>query len=144
MANEDVFYLGIKILIINSKGKILLLHRNPAKANERKTWDIPGGRKQRGEDIAVTLRRELFEETGLQIGDKDVQFVGANLSTSRIQEGEIEAGLILFVYQCRWEGIPEVCLSREHSEFWWANPEEAREALQFHISPSFIPMEEVG
>jgi 8-oxo-dGTP pyrophosphatase MutT (NUDIX family) len=84
----------------------------------------------------------LYEETGLQICDHDVQFVGAKISSSRILAGEIEAGLILFVYKCRWESVPEIHLSPEHSDFRWATPDEAREALQFHISLGFIPKEE--
>ena len=30
----------------------------------RGTWEIPGGRKEAGERIDNTARRELFEETG--------------------------------------------------------------------------------
>lgn len=31
---------------------------------ERKTWEIPGGRRETGEIIIETAKRELFEETG--------------------------------------------------------------------------------
>jgi 8-oxo-dGTP diphosphatase len=30
----------------------------------RDTWEIPGGHRELGEDIAETARRELYEETG--------------------------------------------------------------------------------
>ncbi len=33
---------------------------------ERDTWEIPGGRREAGEDITNTARRELMEETGAQ------------------------------------------------------------------------------
>ncbi|MCI0564706.1 MAG: NUDIX hydrolase [Nitrososphaera sp.] len=139
MANEDVFFLGIKILIVNSEGRVLLLLRSPSEINRCTLWDIPGGRIQRGEDIAETLKRELYEETGLQIERKDVQFVGSNLTNSRIPLGKANAGLIFFVYKCKWDEIPEVRLSSEHCDFWWATPDEARKALQSsHIPPNFI------
>jgi 8-oxo-dGTP pyrophosphatase MutT (NUDIX family) len=138
VAQEDVFYLGIKVLMINRQGQVLLLLRCFASADEGRLWDIPGGRKRRGEDIADALEREVFEETGLQIDGKAVQFVGSTLTISRIPLGETDAGLILFVYKCNWDDPLEVRLSREHSESWWATPEEAREVLRPHIPPGFL------
>lgn len=32
--------------------------------NERDTWEIPGGHREKNEDINDTAKRELFEETG--------------------------------------------------------------------------------
>ncbi len=34
---------------------------------ERKTWEIPGGHREIGEDINDTASRELFEETGAKV-----------------------------------------------------------------------------
>ena len=31
---------------------------------ERKSWEIPGGHRERGESITATAERELYEETG--------------------------------------------------------------------------------
>ena len=138
MEKEDVFYLGIKVLMINRERRVLLLLRRFAGTERRSFWDIPGGRKRRGEDVAAALVREVFEETGLRIDGKPIQFIGPTLTISRIPLGDTDAGLILFVYRCDWNGPLEVCLSREHSESWWATPEEARKALRSHISPDFI------
>jgi 8-oxo-dGTP diphosphatase len=138
ISDEDVFYLGIKTMVISEEGKILLMLRPPSKAGERALWDIPGGRKKRGEAIEESLKRELYEETGLRIAGRDVQFVGPVLGSTRISMGETDAGLVLFVYRCQWDGVPEVRLSPEHSDFWWATPEEAEEALRSRIPPSFL------
>lgn len=34
------------------------------KHRKRDTWEIPGGKRERAEDILETAKRELFEETG--------------------------------------------------------------------------------
>jgi 8-oxo-dGTP diphosphatase len=34
------------------------------KHRERNTYEVPGGHREKGEDILDTARRELFEETG--------------------------------------------------------------------------------
>ncbi|WP_274310291.1 NUDIX hydrolase [Solibacillus daqui] len=36
---------------------------------ERKSWEIPGGHRESGEQIIETAKRELFEETGCKIVD---------------------------------------------------------------------------
>jgi 8-oxo-dGTP diphosphatase len=135
MANEDLFYLGLKILIVNDENRILLLRRS---LSGKTFWDIPGGRIQRGEDIAEGLKRELEEETGLQIDERDVQLVGAHLTGGRITAGQTDAGLIFFVHTCNWGETPQIRLSQEHSDLWWATREQACTALQALIPPGFI------
>ena len=52
-------------LVQNSAGEYLLIHRNGL-------WDLPKGKQEEGEDIAVTALREVEEEcgiTGLEQGD---------------------------------------------------------------------------
>ena len=64
--SEDIFHLGIKALIRNKHGEILLLHVDPAAVGGKEYWDIPGGRVQRGHGVEETLRREIEEETGIR------------------------------------------------------------------------------
>lgn len=66
---EDTFHLGIKAVITNDSGKILLLKVNPdqLKGNvDEPYWDLPGGRVQKGHSAEETLRHEVFEETGIE------------------------------------------------------------------------------
>jgi len=103
MANEDIFHLGIKVLVINPDGRILLLHVNLKELSGYKGsayWDIPGGRIHRGDSINETLERELLEETGLELGKRPTTLIGAALSNIRIPVGDNDVGLILFVYKC--------------------------------------------
>lgn len=60
---EDIFQLGIKAVIRNNLGQILLLQVNPAKLRNWQGdayWDLPGGRIQKGATVLETLRREIL------------------------------------------------------------------------------------
>src|SRR5476651_998924 len=52
--------VSIKGVLIHD-GRVLLL------LNERNEWDLPGGRPDPGEDHRAALKREVREETGLEI-----------------------------------------------------------------------------
>ena len=52
----------VKGVCVRADGRVLLCR------NHRGEWELPGGRPQVGELFQDTLRRELREETGLQIG----------------------------------------------------------------------------
>ncbi len=61
--DEPKIFAAMKALIIED-GKILALKKN---INGKSIWDIPGGRMHYGEDPEDCLKREVLEETGLQI-----------------------------------------------------------------------------
>lgn len=57
--------IGVGALVFNSQGKVLLVERmNPPRAGE---WHIPGGRLEPGESLSECCRREVREETGLEV-----------------------------------------------------------------------------
>jgi ADP-ribose pyrophosphatase YjhB (NUDIX family) len=60
--------VGVKVLLKNREGKYLLVHRSAEKyPGTRGTWDIVGGRINPGQTLMENLRREVREETGLEI-----------------------------------------------------------------------------
>lgn len=57
--NVDDSLLKFAVIISKTGGKwVFCKHR------ERDTYEVPGGRRERGEDILDTAKRELREETG--------------------------------------------------------------------------------
>lgn len=60
--------VGVKVLLKNKEGKFLVLKRNMEKYKGAKgSWDIPGGRIDPGTSLLENLKREVKEETRLEI-----------------------------------------------------------------------------
>lgn len=121
---NDLFYLGIKAVIKNPDGQVLLL-------KARDYWDLPGGRIQLGETQEQAVRREVTEETGLSV--KDVSHhLGMCLSGARLDGGK--AGLIFSVYACE-TASHDVAISDEHIAHEWLAPSKAADLLAGKFSP---------
>ena len=61
-------YHNFSVLIYaRREGKVLLMHRN--KEPNLGLWTAPGGKIESGESPHETARREMAEETGLEVGD---------------------------------------------------------------------------
>lgn len=124
---EDCFHLGVKALIHDGAGKLLLLQRNLKKTKEV-YWDLPGGRLQRNESLEEALRREVFEETGLQ-NITNVRPFTVSLTNIRIPIHDSDVGLIFALYLCEVPTNSPICLSHEHVHFEWFEPVKSAELL---------------
>lgn len=60
---------GAVVLVFNNKGQLLLQHRSDG------GWGLPGGLMELGESLEETARREVKEETGLDIGELKLEGV---------------------------------------------------------------------
>jgi 8-oxo-dGTP pyrophosphatase MutT (NUDIX family) len=142
---EDIFQLGIKGLIRNTDGKILLLQVNPAqlKGDKHGTyWDLPGGRVQKDQTVQETLRREVSEETGIQT-ITDIKELGMVLSNLRIpvaMSDHQSTGLILGVFQCSVPEDSSIVISEEHGAYGWFSPAETAELLKVKYPPHFCEL----
>jgi 8-oxo-dGTP pyrophosphatase MutT (NUDIX family) len=134
---EEIFHLGVKALIRNKVGEILILQVNPAKLKPGGGWsggayfDVPGGRVKKGSQIEETLFAEIEEETGIRSVDS-LELISTVLSNLRIPVDGGEVGLILSVYLCRVdeESLKDIRLSDEHIEYKWVEPKEASRLLR--------------
>jgi 8-oxo-dGTP pyrophosphatase MutT (NUDIX family) len=132
---EDTFHLGVKALIRNPAGKVLLLER------EHRTkgmyWDIPGGRLHKGESLLETLKRELEEETGLKDIEDVVPFMTI-VTDIRIHVQGSDIGLILSIYRLDLGSSFTPRLSDEHTNFEWFTLLQAAELLKKQYPREFI------
>ena len=138
---EDSYHLGIKGLIRNSSGEILLLKVNPnkLKPGNNDYWDLPGGRVQKDSTVAQTLEREVQEETGIS-GIFNVKEVGMVLSKIRIPIDDGSVGLILGIYSCEIPDGSKITISDEHLDSQWFSPKKAGELLAIKYPEHFCEL----
>lgn len=81
--------VAVSAYITNDKGEALLV-----KAHWRKdTWEPPGGQVERGEALDEAVRREVLEETGVEIHVHGITGVYYNASSEILS--------VIFRAQCR-------------------------------------------
>ncbi|WP_049564753.1 NUDIX hydrolase [Streptomyces sp. SBT349] len=61
---------GAAVIVVDSRGHVLLLQRADTGG-----WGLPGGFTEPGETLEETARREVMEETGLEIRDLSLMHV---------------------------------------------------------------------
>lgn len=139
---EDTFHLGIKGIIQNSKGQILLLQVNPKQISSKinNYWDIPGGRVQINSNEKETLEREIYEETDIK-HIKNIKPLGMVLSPIRIPVGSTTVGLILSVHTCQPKNKKYIIkISEEHMDFGWFSPNQAAKLLIHKYPKNFCQL----
>lgn len=68
MESDVILQVGVKVLLRNGDGKFLLLRRSLQKYPEViGRWDVVGGRINPGTTLLENLKREVKEETGLEL-----------------------------------------------------------------------------
>jgi ADP-ribose pyrophosphatase YjhB (NUDIX family) len=105
-------------LIYNAADEVLMVRTH----KWSNLWGIPGGKIKWGEPSEDALRREIKEETNLEI--TGIKFV---LVQDCIHSREFyrDAHFILLNYTCRCVGQPNVRLNDEAREFRWLSVDDA-------------------
>jgi ADP-ribose pyrophosphatase YjhB (NUDIX family) len=127
--------VGVKVFLQNKEGKYLVLERNLDKYKDiqkRSAWDIPGGRIEISLPLIDNLKREVLEETKLEISEP-IRLISAQDILRP------DKHVVRLTYVAHAEGQPE--LSDEHIAYKWLTLEDlkvlenldsfAKEALEF-------------
>jgi len=113
---QPSFTVSAGAVVFDSEGRVLLLNHvlRPASG-----WGVPGGFLQRGEQPTDALKRELLEETGLEI--ENMQFVMARTTYRHIE----------IIYRCTARNSGEAAArSSEIIEARWFMLDELPEEME--------------
>lgn len=105
-------------LISNDAGHVLMVRTH----KWSNLWGIPGGKIKLGESSAAALRRELKEETNLDIADIRFTLVQDCILSKEFYR---DSHFVLLNYTCRCAGPVDVRLNDEAREFRWVTLPEA-------------------
>ena len=86
-AHEDGnFHRTAHVWIINDKNELLLQKRSASKKTHPNCWDISGaGHIKAGESVVDGAIRELKEELGVEVEEKDLQYIATIKSTKNME-----------------------------------------------------------
>lgn len=102
---QKKFTVSVTAIITNSAGKVLLLEHwwRPQASG----WGIPGGFIEHGEQPETAIRREIREETGLEL--KNPRMVRVRTIRQHIE----------ILFRAEAQGTAEVCSSEIKSLDWF-------------------------
>ena len=116
--NEIKLQVGVKIFLKNKEGKYLIVKRNPEKYKKvNGEWDIVGGRINPGSKLIDNLKREVFEETQLEILSDTKLIFAQDIIPNE------EKHVVRLSYTGETEGEP-VLDTEENTEYKWLPLEE--------------------
>ncbi|MDR2063450.1 MAG: NUDIX domain-containing protein [Candidatus Nomurabacteria bacterium] len=121
LSEKDVLAPCVKALIRGGEGKFLVLYRSATHPRYPHDVDLPGGvvgdTGHENEDFVAAVRREIKEETGLDIPAENCHLIDTWWCEGRRQNKWQQRGLVV----CDIAGTPGVKISWEHESYAWVD-----------------------
>ena len=131
VGHHPILMVGVAALIHNDDGQLLLLKRS-----DNHCWGPPGGSTEPGEQIEETLRREVEEETGMNIHSLELYgaFSGPEFFYTYPNGDQVFNVTIMYTAKINNGTVP--VLDHEHTDWQWYHPDQ----IPNEISPPMIPI----
>jgi ADP-ribose pyrophosphatase YjhB (NUDIX family) len=130
VGHAPLLMVGAATLIVDEQNRLLLMKRSDSGC-----WGPPGGAVELGEVVEMAARREVREETGLELNEMSLfgVFSGPELFY-RYPNGD-EVYNVTITYLVRdWYG--EIRLNGEHTDWRWFALEDIPENISPPIKPA--------
>jgi len=112
---KSYFLVGQKAIILNGQNQILVLQRSEKTKGEGK-WSLPGGAMEHNETPIDSIKREIMEETMLEVTD---------IKQFSFKSYEYKGDSVLIIgYKCKAKS-EDVTLNWEHDDYKWLTKGEA-------------------
>lgn len=116
-------YHTVSVFIFNPEEQVLFLRRDKTKREGGK-FGTPGGKKEKNETSAQTAAREILEETGIAIGEKELK--PFKLVFVKYPDHDF----IFEMFESSLNFTPQVQINQsEHSEYQWSTLDDALKSL---------------
>ena len=140
-AHEDGdFHRTAHIWIINDKNELLLQKRSASKKTHPNCWDISGaGHIKAGESAIDGAIRELKEELGVEVEEKDLQYIATIKSTKNPKNMEFQ---YVYLLNCNKEVEEYIFEDNEVSEVKYIFYKDLEKMVEEKIEGLLIHEEE--
>ncbi|NOQ37351.1 NUDIX domain-containing protein [archaeon] len=117
METQDTPNVVVGAIIYNDKDEVFLARSKKWKD----MWIVPGGHLELGETLEQAIRREIKEETGMEVSD--IKLVGVKESIFS-KEYHKRKHLVFIDFSCRAKSN-KIILNDELQEYIWIKPNKA-------------------
>ena len=103
IGSQRIFVPGVRAIIVNDTGDILLQRRR-----DNDLWGLPGGSVEIDETAIEALKREVREETALQVTEAEPMalYCGPRQKFSYPNGDQVQCFAVAFIVR-KWEGSPQ-------------------------------------
>lgn len=134
------FHRTAHVWIINDKNELLLQKRSATKKTHPNCWDISGaGHIRAGESVIDGATRELKEELGVEVKEKDLQYITTIKSTKNLKNMEFQ---YVYLLNCNEKTEKYVFEDNEVSEVKYVYFEELEKMVKERAEGLLIHDEE--
>ena len=125
------FYIAAHGIIWHGN-KILATRRSAENDFMPLVWDFAGGKIEAGETAEEGLKREIREETGLEVTIENIEHVYTDV------EELPEAQYVMLTYKCVYTDGDVTLNPEEHDDYKWVTVDELKTMEVVHFVESWL------